>query len=475
MGLFSIFNIGLNTLNTYSAAMNVVSNNISNSANENYSRQRVTFGTQSPDSIGGMEIGRGIYLTGVEQIVDTFIETRVLDANMATGAAEARSDYLKSVDSVFNELDGTGLNDAMSTFFDSWSALAAEPESISVRNSVLNSAQNMSDVFEQYSDSLSDLRTTVDKEIRATIPIMNDLLVQIRDLNTKINQSSVDALSFQDERRAAINELAHYIDLNVIENPSTGMVQVYTKSGNLLVSENSVAEFSYAPDNTNDNLLDVYVTMNNVTANITGTVQEGRLKGLIDVRDTDISGYQDELDNLAYAIVTEVNSLHAAAFDLNGNTGNNFFTALPAAPAGVVDAASNMTLDASVLGTPRGIAASSVLAEIPGNNVTALAIAALSESSAIDFDHGAGTDLNSFSGYFGELLADIGSDSLISQNTYDFQSGLLNQVKLERSSKSGVNVDEEEINIIKFQAAIKAASRMVTIADDILEQLINVL
>lgn len=475
MGLFSIFNMGLQSINAYSSALNVVSNNISNANNENYTRQRVNLGSMNPDQIGGMEIGRGVYLSGVEQVVDTFVETRIMDAKQATGEAEARSDYLKSVDSIFNELDGSGLNTSISDFFDSWSGLAAEPDSLSVRNNVLNSAQNMADVFEQYGDSLDQLRTTVDKEIRATIPQINDILTQIRDLNTKINQSPTDALTYQDDRRALLKELSHYVDINVVEDSSTGMAQVYTTSGNLLVNGDSVAEFSTLPDATNDNLLDIYVTMEGVATDVTSRLQGGRLKGLIDVRDTDIAGYQDRLDNLAYGVMTQVNALHSTGFDLDGNTGNNFFTDLGAAPGGVVNAAQNLTIDASVLGSPRAIAASTVLAEIPGNNLQALAIAALSESSGIDFDHGAGTDFNSFTGYFGEILADIGSDSLIAENTYDFQSGLLNQANLERSSKSGVNIDEEEINIIKFQAAIKAASQMVKVANEILDALVNIL
>lgn len=475
MGIFSIFNIGAQSLNAYSAAMNVVSNNISNANNENYTRQRVSFESQSPQSLGGSEIGRGIFLSGVSQVVDTFIENRLLDSQQAVGESEARSDYLKSIEGVFNELDGNGLNDAMSEFFDSWTALSAEPADLSVRNNVLNSAQVVIDKFSQYANSLTELQNVVDQEIRATTPIVNDILTEIRDLNTKIDESATDDLVFRDERRGLLKQLGEYIDVNVIEDSSSGVVQVYTKGGIPLVSGNTVASLSTAPDATNNNFLGISVTVGSTTSDITGLIQEGRLKGLIDIRDTDLDSYIDDLDNMAFSLVNEVNTLHSAGFDLAGVTGVDFFTDLGVAPGGVAGAAGNLSIGAGVLGNPAAIAASDVLGEIPGNNTQALAIAALGTSTSIDFDHGAGTDNNSYVGFFGEFLTDLGSDSLLAQNNESFQKGLQSQIELERASKSGVNIDEEEINMIKFQAAIQASSRLVSIAGEVLDQIINIL
>ena len=77
MGLFTIFGSGLSALSAYSGAMSVIANNVANASNENYSRQRVVFEALPPDVIGGIETGRGIEITEIEQVVNATLEKRM--------------------------------------------------------------------------------------------------------------------------------------------------------------------------------------------------------------------------------------------------------------------------------------------------------------------------------------------------------------------------------------------------------------
>lgn len=476
MGVLGIFQSSLGALNAYSGAISVVANNISNSANEHYSRQVATFGTMSPDRIGGLEFGRGAVLSNISQVVDTFIETRLIEGNMELGEAEGRADFLRAADNIFNELDGNGLNAAMAGFFDSWTALSAEPHSISVRDSLFAEADNMIGIFSQYGTALADLRSTVDDEIGGIIPVINDLLSQIQETTQDIREGRTAGLAFQDDRRALVNELAKYIDLNIVES-GDGDYQVYTKAGNALINGASVATFSTTPNAGNDNLLDIQVAMGGTTTVINSSIQSGRLAGLIQVRDTDLTGHQTELDRLAFSMVTEVNGIHngAASFGLDGIASRDFFTDLGA----VVDGATNnISISVDISGNSDRIAASNLgtAAQLPGNNVRALEIAALGDSTTVDFDPtGPGVDNNSYTGHFAELLADVGTDGFIAESSRAFRQSLLDQVKLERAETSGVNVDEEEINLIKYQAAYQASGRLIQVADSILESLVNLI
>ncbi|OVE80541.1 flagellar hook-associated protein FlgK [bacterium K02(2017)] len=469
MGVFSIFGISARAVNAYSGALNVISNNVANAANEDYSRQKVSFSALSPDSIGGIEFGRGLFLSDVSQVVDTFVENRLTESKQKEGAANARHEFIQGADAIFSEFEGTGLNSAMSGFFDAWSGLAADPSSISVRNNVLAAADNMINIYQQYSDSMTVLRNTINDEIESITPVVNTLLTEIKDLNEDIRQSPTQALNLQDQRRKAVNELASYIDVNVVETGDT--IQVYTKSGTPLVNGDNTAILSTVPNAGNDNMLDIVYSLGDTTTTLTSSIQSGRLHGLLDVRDNYISSYKDELDNSAYTMVTQVNALHSAGFDLGGANGNLFFGAL----ATSTDAAAQISLHANVDNLPSEIAASSLAAEVPGNNIQALAIAALAESNSIDFDPTAGTDNNSFFGHFGDLLSTIGTDGMIAESDVSFQGSILNQVMLERSEASGVNMDEEEINLIKFQAAFQAATRLVKMADELLAGLLETL
>ncbi|MBF0104838.1 MAG: flagellar hook-associated protein FlgK [Deltaproteobacteria bacterium] len=473
MGLTSILGTSARALNAYSGALSVIGNNVANAANENYSRQRVEFSTLSPDNLGGIEIGRGLYLSNVSQVIDTFVENRLTESYQDESKSAALFEFLRSVDSIFSEFSGSGLNAAMADFFDSWTGLAAEPANITVRNEVIASAQSMINVFNQYAEAVNTMVSTIDDEIESTVPLVNNALAQIRDLNETIQLSTTSSLNYLDERRAAVNELAQYIDITVVEVDDA--LQIYTKAGQPLLNGENVATIGAQPNNTTG-YMDITYTMGSTTATITDSIMGGRLAGLVDARDNYVASYLTELNRAAYAMVKQINTLHSGAgtaFDLDGNAGGAFFEDILLADIG--SAAENISLSANVNGDPRNIVASSTAAGVPGNNVTALAIAALSSSTSIDFDPGAGTDTNSFTGHFGDLLADIGSDTLIAESTQEFHENILNQVLLERSETSGVNMDEEEINLIKFQSAYQAAARLVQVADTLLASLMEIL
>lgn len=468
MGIFSIFGTSLRALSSYSTAMGVLSNNIANSSNEHYSRQRVEFSAMSPDRTGNVETGRGLTLQSVTQVVNNATEIRINDAIQEFGKNDTTSTYLRSVENVMNEAATDGLNTKISAFFNSFTALASEPESTTVRQNALNAAQDMVDMFHSYGDQLASFRTSTDQEIKTLLPQINSKLQEIGDINAKIRDSTVDPLTFKDTRRQLINELSDMIDVNVIDDGSDE-IKLYTKDGLPLVSGLSVASFDVDVDVTNDNHYSIQYSMGGSTADVTDRIQSGQLKGLLDVRDTYLNSYQDKLDDLAYTVSTEINTLHAAGYDLDGITGNNFFQDLGGVTS---DAARNLQLDAAVDGNPRSIALSANVNEIPGGNDVANSIADLADSVSITFQDGS---INSFGGYFSDFLAGVGNDAKIGDNASTFYDNVLAQAKIDRSQESGVNIDEEEVEMLKLQAAYQAAGRMMKVADSILQSLFEAL
>lgn len=466
MGLFTIFGTSLRALNAYSGALGIVANNIANSSNEDYSRQRVTFSSLPPETLGGVETGRGVSIAGVSQVVNLVLEKRMNTSYQETGQYEARSEYLKSVESVVNEIEGGGLNDLMAKFFNSWTSLSAQPEDLTERQNVLNSAENLIGQFNNYGNQLREVRETIDYEIDAIVPDINSLLTQVADLNQKILESNSEALQLRDERRALINEIGEKIDINYLVGENE--IQLFTKDGVPLVTGNAVATLGVSRDATNDNLYDITLTIGGATTNITDRISSGRLKGLIDARDTYIKGYEDKLDDLAYTFADQVNTVHLTGFDLGGTNNQRFFGNL----AAVDNASTNLSLDAAVDGSPENISIAAAANEAPGGNDIALSIAALADSVAITFDDGSS---NSFTGFYANVLTTIGNDSALAQDRLEFEDNVLYQVKLERTDESGVNVDEEQINLVKYQSAYEAAGRMIKIADSIIDTLMNAL
>ncbi|EKD42164.1 MAG: hypothetical protein ACD_73C00294G0002 [uncultured bacterium] len=131
-------------------------------------------------------------------------------------------------------------------------------------------------------------------------------------------------------------------------------------------------------------------------------------------------------------------------------------------------AASLISLDSAVDGTPDSIAASDSSADLPGGNAIAISLAGL-QSDLLSFSSGTTT----FAGFYGDLLANIGSDSRSAQNKSEFAQSVFQQAELQRERISGVSLEEEQLNLIKYQTAFQAASRLVSVAADILKTLVE--
>jgi flagellar hook-associated protein 1 FlgK len=176
-----------------------------------------------------------------------------------------------------------------------------------------------------------------------------------------------------------------------------------------------------------------------------------------------VSGFIDQLDTFAKTLVDTVNAQHALGFDLNGVAGGDFFAPITA----TAGAAANVQVDSAVLADPHLIAAAQSAAGAPGDNRNAQALADLQTSVQAALGN------RTFKDYFVHLVSDVGQQLQTSQDTNEFQRALFDQTQARRESLSGVNIDEEVTNLIKFQRAFEAASRVISVGDEMYETLVN--
>ena len=85
----------------------------------------------------------------------------------------------------------------------------------------------------------------------------------------------------------------------------------------------------------------------------------------------------------------------------------------------------------------------------------------------------AGSGSFTFDEFYGSIVSTIGIESFSSQSTYSQQEGILLQLNTRRESISGVSIDEEMINMIKFQQAYNAAARLIGVVDELLDTVIS--
>jgi len=192
----------------------------------------------------------------------------------------------------------------------------------------------------------------------------------------------------------------------------------------------------------------------------------GQLWATLQLRDTIIPGYLAQVDTLAYSITTAVNALHVTGNSPTGGSGQNFF-----APLGTVaGSAANFGLAAGL--TTSTIAASGS-AVLPGDNTNALAIAQLSGTTTTPAPPA--TPNASFSSFYSSFVSTVGLDVKSSKTTVSQDEAFTKQLSSLRESNSGVSLDEELTNLVKYQRSYQASAKLISTATEMLDTLIGMI
>ena len=253
------------------------------------------------------------------------------------------------------------------------------------------------------------------------------------------------------------------VEINSYENDQ-GQVTVLTGNGTPLVQSPFAYELSTTVNA--DGLQDVvWMDRSGTTLDITADISGGELKGWLDVRDGYAQDYLDRLDTLANAIITEVNAIHQAGFGMTTDpvsggpvTGQPFFSGTSAA---------NMALDPDIAADVNRIAAAISAATVPGDNRNAVAMANLQGQLTMN---GGST---SFDNYYSALASGVGNDVRNASANHEYEGAMLTHLENYRESVSGVSLDEEMVNLVKFQHAYDAAAKLITTVDDMLNTVLN--
>lgn len=432
----------------------IVSTNVANVDTPGYARQRADLAETPPVTLGNVTFGTGVQLLHVTSLRDSILDLRVNQETQQQGRLNSFLGSAQQIQALFNETSGTGLQNSLTAFFSSVSQLATNPSDLNVRQGVLTAGQNLATAFNQSAGNLVTLQRNVDLSVSQSVTQINTLTTQIAAVNAQVTaatQSGQNAGPFVDQRQQLLNQLSNLVDISEID-AGNGSVTLTTGSGAPLVVGGQSFQLTTQPDPTNG-LQHIFSQGQDITAKITA----GELAGQLQARDQEIPAVQSSLDTLAAGIATAVNTQHQAGFDLNGAAGGNFF-APP--PAGGVGAASSLAL---AISEPRKVAASANRAV--GDNTNANAILAL-QNQAIT---GGETPLNYYSG----VVFKIGNDISSAQTQQQSGGLVLSQIQNLQGGISGVDLNEEAANLVRFQNAYQASAQVTSIINSLMQTTIN--
>ncbi|MEK6801123.1 MAG: flagellar hook-associated protein FlgK [Nitrospirota bacterium] len=459
-GLNGLFGVGSNALATFQRALSVTGQNIANVSTPGYSRQEIILTEALPENGQPGQIGTGVQASEIRRSVDRFVEQRLLSSNERIGQFTASQKSLSQIQLLFNDANDQGIAAGLNEFFKAWQDVATNPADLTARTVLLTKADGVTKLLNQAASQLSAQRISLDGQVQSSINDVNSLASKIADLNSQIKLAEVSgqqANDLRDQRGRFLNDLAGLVDISSIED-ATGQMTVFVGIGQLLVTEQKAYALTGVSNVANNGLLDVrYDGGTGPNTDITSVIGGGRLKGLIDARDTTAVGLQTSLNTLTSQLVSQVNTQHRLGYGLDGSTTQDFFTA-SGTTAGTISLA---------LTDRQKIAASSTAAGVPGNNVNALALSSL-QAAAV-----AGLGNTTFQSYYSAMAGSFGATLQGATRDLQGQEILHNQLLSHRAEASGVSMDEELINLLKYQRAFEAASKLITTSDEMLQTILT--
>jgi flagellar hook-associated protein 1 FlgK len=465
MSILSILHIGAGAMAAQQQAVQTAGHNLSNVDTPGYTRQRVNLAAATPMNMGPFFLGLGVNATGITRVVDNFMETQLVNLKANLGSADAEQRALAGVADVFPITEEKGIGPALEAFWGALSELANNPGGQAERVNLLGSARTVGDILEQTRTSLTDVQTSLDKDLDTAVRRVNTILPQIASLNGDIVKGEAGGQSandLRDQRQELLQELSSLTGATPYEG-SDGQVTVQV-DGILLVSGQKAASLDDSTLNASGFHQVLYQSPEGTGFDATPLLTKGEIGSLLTARDTTLPGFLNKLDQFAKTLVDTVNAQHALGFDLNGTAGGNFFTPI----AAVAGAAGLVQVDPAIAADPHLIAAAQSATAVPGDNRNALALANLQNSVQVTLGN------QTFKDYFLTLVGDVGQQLQSSQDTADFQHALFAQVQARRDSLSGVNIDEETTNLIQFQRAFQAASRLIQVGDEMYQSVLAI-
>jgi len=451
MSLNSVMDTSLSAMFMSQAGLATTSHNIANADRPGYSRQENILTSRAALKLPYGVIGMGVDVARIRRAQDEFLLSSLRVQTARRESYGAVDDTLYEIENILGSVDNDHLGNAISTFFNAWSDLATPPSDPSLKESVLSAAQSLVTDFHTTSSSLDDLARSIDQRIAGEIESLNRYARQVADLNGQIiavEAGGAAANDLRDERDVLINQLSEIAEVTVHERDD-GSVDLIM-NGRTIVTRDTSQEFTTIQDRTEQGYRITVVTQGNLRDVV---LPDGRLNGLLQARDTRVTGVREKLDAVAKLLIDQVNELHVQG-ETSAGTGMTFFSGDSMHTMQVTAAIAD---DASLIATSRS--------GEPGDNDIASEIADLA-----NFGLGGGPAVGD---RYRATLIDVASQRGTYEFLVDSQHSAVGAIEQKIASTSGVSMDEEGARMLRYQNTYNAAAKVITTVQEIYDSLLN--
>ena len=423
-------------------ALEVTGQNVANSGTPGYTRQRAELAEVGPVSgtpqlYATQQNVTGVTVSGTSRLNDVVLDARVRTEHGKDSYAKTSSAQLSGIEGLFNEPSDNGLGEQLNDLWNAWSTVANSPDNLPARTVLLQKAGAVAGSLNATAGTLSQLGASAQQQLQQNVLNINTTATSLAQVNAALaiaRATGTDANSLADQRDSLLMSLADVSGARATLQPDGSATVIL--GGQTLVTGSTANAAAVNSAN--------QLTVGGAVAGAAG----GSTQGLLDALNVTIPGYTAQLDGVAAALANTVNSAHQAGYDLSGAAGGAFFTGTTAATIAVA------------ISDPAKVAASGV----PGGNLDASNALAISQL---------GTAAGGADQVYRALVTTIASQSRTATQAATTQDAVTTSVDAQQQSVSGVSIDEETSNLLMYQRAYQASSRVLTTVDEMLDTLIN--
>lgn len=443
--LFTGLSNSVRALQHAQTAVTVHGSNIAHANDPAYTKRDVLAPTEA-----------GVPGPGINRIRDMFIDAQYRYASGSLGDAEVRQDVLTKVEDILGDPVNGGLRKALDQFFDSWQALADDPTSGVARLQVLAAGRLFVNEIKTAYRGFADLQETANQDLADRTREVNSLVDQVFELNKRISYLSRNRMNdadLRDQRDLALDKLAKLVGATATEGED-GVVRVTVGSASVLDGPTVLKLV------VNESGMPAWQSPDGYQQAFNGT---GAVAGLVAVRDGELETLKKDIALLGQQVATKVNELHKATSAAGQVVQVDFFTGVGGPETLAVNP--DLTPEAIIAGNP----------DLPSDGDTARQIALLATSGIAGWASSSFVTEGSLTPgkFYENLVGWVGTKASDANLMAEVATAHVQAEEEQRQSSWGVSLDEEVAALSLQQKAYAAASRVISVMDQMLDDLIN--
>lgn len=479
MSLSSALSIAQSSLLTTSRQTTVVSRNVADASNPDYTRRIANVVSTAP----------GARSVDIQRVTNDLLFRQNLSALSAWAGQDALSGGMDQLELAVNGVDNaSSASTAIGDLQQALQLYATSPSNQNLAASVIDAARQVVRSLNDGSKAIQDFRTRTDGQIATAVNDLNSLLSQFQDVNKAIvagSHSGSDVSDQLDQRDALLKKISEYVPISTFTRGDNDMV-ITTGDGTTLF-ETIPRSVTFSPSagyaaGAAGNA--VYIDNVPISAGSGGdTNAGGKLAGLLQLRDGVASTMQSQLDEVARGLIAAFAETAPAQPNATGLFTWSGAPAIPAAGTLVDGLAGEISINAAIDpntgGDPTllrdgGANGAAYVANTTGGASYADLLIAYGDrlDQPMTFDPAAG--ITASVGVTGYAASSIGWFEGVRQQAStaaDAKEALANRTAEALSNATGVNVDTEMSLLLDLEHTYQASARILTSVNQMLDAL----